>query len=187
MDIPSAPLSVVIIIEGLAKMSIVEVVEESLETGNELGVPVLGTCNAVFSVFAEAILSVPEVIGELCEKDRELDRSMDSFCDMVFDNVVEAGMASVAELAADPRTWLELLLKADPLTPTPRKLAGRHDFNFGIKSLVIDMFETDVLPEEGPAALPNSEGLMPQKGSNRRTMPSTSMERTLGELASAVI
>ena len=79
-------------------MSIVEVVERSLETGNELIAPVLQTCNAVSSMVAEA--SIPDVIEELCE-DRELDGSMDSICDIVFDNVVTAGMASVAELAAD--------------------------------------------------------------------------------------
>ena len=70
------------------------------------------------------------VIGELCGTDRELDGSTDSICDIVNDSVVEAGMAIVAKLAADPGTWLEFLLKADPLTPTPRKVAGCHDFKF---------------------------------------------------------
>lgn len=102
MAIPSAPLSVVVIIKGSAKISIVEAMEGLLETGNEFDVPVIETCNAGFGVAAEAILSSPGVFEDFCENDGEPDGPVDSTCDSVLDEVVEADMASVDEVAPVP-------------------------------------------------------------------------------------
>ena len=102
MAIPSAPLSVVVSIKGFAKISIAEVVEGSLETGNELGAPVVEICDAGVGVVAGAILPIPDLIGDFCEKGTELDGFVDCVCDREFENFVEADMTSVAEEATDP-------------------------------------------------------------------------------------